>query len=79
MKLVDKASNLCHCQIKKSEFGDTAKYVNFIDDNGNIAKAVINSEKIQNDLKYAGYNLIVSSEINMSKQEIIEFTINFGK
>ena len=70
MKLVDKASNLCHCQIKKSEFGDAAKYVNFIDDDGNIAKAVINSEKVQNDLKYAGYNLIVSSEINMSKQEI---------
>ena len=27
-------------------------------------------EKIDKDLKYAGYNLIVSSEINMSKHEI---------
>lgn len=70
MKLVDKASNLCHCQIKKSEFGDAAKYVNFLDEDGNNAKPVINQEKIQNDLKYAGYNLIVSSEINMSKNEI---------
>ena len=69
-KLVEKATNLCHSETKKEEYGESSKYVNFVDKDGNKAKVTINQDKIDNDLKYAGYNLIVSSELDMSKKEI---------
>ena len=69
-KLVEKATNLCHSEAKKEEYGESSKYVNFVDKDGNKAKVTINQDKIDNDLKYAGYNLIVSSEVDMSKKEI---------
>ena len=69
-KLVEKATNLCHSEAKKEEYGESSKYVNFVDKDGNKAKVTINQDKIDNDLKYAGYNLIVSSELDMSKKEI---------
>lgn len=69
-KLVEKAKGLCHSEAKKEEYGESSKYVKFVDEEGKKASILINQEKIDKDLKYAGYNLIVSSEINMSKHEI---------
>lgn len=69
-KLVEKAKGLCYSQAKKEEYGESSKYVKFVDEDGNKATTLINQEKIDKDLKYAGYNLIVSSEINISKHEI---------
>lgn len=69
-KLVEKAKGLCYSQAKKEEYGESSKYVKFVDEEGKKASVLINQEKIDKDLKYAGYNLIVSSEINMSKHEI---------
>ena len=69
-KLVEKAKGLCHSQAKKEEYGESSKYVKFVDEDGKKASVLINQDKIDKDLKYAGYNLIVSSEINMSKHEI---------
>ena len=69
-KLVEKAKGLCYSQAKKEEYGESSKYVKFMDEEGKKASVLINQEKIDKDLKYAGYNLIVSSEINMSKHEI---------
>lgn len=58
----------------KDEFGDCAKYVTFeaVDKNGKktkIAKS-INEDKIDEDMSLAGFNLIVTSEVNMSPMEI---------
>ena len=69
-KLVEKAKGLCHSEAKKEEYGESSKYVKFVDEEGKKASVLINQDKIDKDLKYAGYNLIVSSEINMSKHEI---------
>jgi len=69
-RLVEKAKSLCHSKAKKEEYGESSKYVRFVGEDGKKASVLINQEKIDKDLKYAGYNLIVSSEIDMSKHEI---------
>lgn len=73
---VEKARNLKACQAKKAEYGDSAKYVSFIttDKKGketeDKVKVVMNEDAIEKDLTLAGYNLLVTSEINMSAAEI---------
>ncbi len=75
-KQVEKAKNLQASQAKKSEYGDSSKYVTFIasDKKGEKTdgkiKVEMNEEKIENDKKLAGYNMIVTSEINMADSEI---------
>ncbi|MDY4823125.1 MAG: IS1634 family transposase [Candidatus Onthovivens sp.] len=78
-KLVEKAKGLCCSKAKKEEYGESSKYVRFVDDDGKNASVVINQDKIDKDLKYAGYNLITSSEINMSKHEIYRVYHNLWK
>ena len=78
-KLADKAMSLCHSEAKKEEYGESSKYVKFVDEEGKKATAVINQDKIDKDLKYAGYNLLVSSEVNMSKHEIYRVYHNLWK
>ena len=73
---VEKARSLKACQAKKSEYGDSAKYVSFIatDKKGketeDKVKVVMNEDAIEKDLTLAGYNLLVTSEITMSAAEI---------
>ena len=69
-KQVEKAKNLCYSQAKRAEYGDLGKYVNFTDGNGEKAKATINEEMIEKELELAGYNLLVTSEINMKSIDI---------
>jgi transposase len=75
---VDKATNLCCSQAKKSEYGDSSKYVNFesVDKDGNNTgkkiSVTLNQKMIEKDLKYAGYNLLVTSEIKMSDEDIYD-------
>lgn len=69
-RLVEKAKGLCHSEAKKEEYGESSKYVRFVGGDGKKASVLINQDKIDKDLKYAGYNLIVSSETNMPKREI---------
>lgn len=76
-KQIDKAINLTTAkQNAKEDYGDSIKYVNFVthDKNGEIIKPipVMNSEKIKEDLELAGYNLLVTSEINKSATEIYD-------
>ena len=78
-RLVEKAKSLCYSKAKKEEYGESSKYVKFVDEDGKKASVLINQEKIDKDLKYAGYNLIVSSEINMSKHEIYRAYHNLWK
>ena len=75
MKMVDKASKFStYKNIAKDELGDCAKYVDIItkDSAGNTIKPIIdlNKSKIDEDLKYAGYNLLVTSEIDMEPVQV---------
>lgn len=75
LKMVDKATNYkTYKNIAKDELGDSAKYINIItkDNFGKKVKPVIeiNQSKIDEDLKFAGYNLIVTSELEMEPLEI---------
>ena len=83
-KLVDKASNFStYKNLAKDEVGEAAKYVSIIskDASGkNIQpEFILNNEKINEDLKYAGYNLLVTSELNMKPLEIYQAYHNLWK
>lgn len=73
---VEKAKTLRAAQAKKSEYGDSAKYVTFVaaDKNGDETdgkiKVQLNDKAIKNALDLAGYNMMVTSEIKMSASEI---------
>lgn len=69
-RMVEKAKSLAASQAKKAEYGEAGKYVNFTDKNGNKASASINREAIDKDLKFAGYNLLVTSETEMKDTDI---------
>lgn len=74
-KQIDKAISISSLkQASKEEYGDSIKYVNFtsIDKEGEVVKSVpsLNQENIDEDLSFAGYNLLVTSEINKSAQDI---------
>lgn len=69
-RMVEKAKALTVSQAKKSEYGEAGKYVHFKDKDGKKAAVSINQEAIDNDLKFAGYNLLVTSEIGMENTDI---------
>ena len=69
-RMVEKAKSLTLSKAKKAEYGESGKYVNFTDGEGGKATVVINRDAIDKDLKFAGYNLIVTSEVNMTDQDI---------
>lgn len=69
-RMVEKAKVLTASQAKREEYGETGKYVNFTDETGKKAVVTINQEAIDKDLRFAGYNLLVTSEIDMSDQDI---------
>lgn len=57
--------------IKRSEYGDAVKYVDFKVEGDDVdISPTINETKINEDKLYAGYNLIVTSETNLSAEEI---------
>ena len=75
-KQVEKAKNLRACEAKKSEYGDSAKYVTFIsaDKKGQKTegkvKVELNESAIEKAKQLAGYNMIISSETSMSASDI---------
>ena len=77
-KLMMKARALKSSQAKKSEYGDAAKYIKFssINDDGSESskktKVTINEQAFENDLRLAGYNLLVTSELKMKDEEMYE-------
>ena len=75
-KLIEKAQNLRTSQAKKSEYGECARFVNFVsadkkgkETDGKV-KVTLNDDVIENARKLAGYNMLVTSELKMSDQEI---------
>lgn len=75
-KQVEKAKNLRACEAKRSEYGDSARYVTFIpaDKKGRKTDGKVsvelNESAIEKAKQLAGHNMIVTSEIRMSASEI---------
>jgi transposase len=68
--MVEKAKSLTLSQAKKNDYCETGKYVNFTDNRGEKANASINQAAVDKDLTFAGYNLLVTSEIEMTDQDM---------
>lgn len=84
MKMVDKASNYTtYKKMAREDLGDSAKYVRVIntDKNGKNVKPKIEIDqaKIDEDLKYAGYNLLVTSELDMNPLQVYHTYHNLWK
>ena len=84
MKMVDKATNYTtYKKMAREDLGDSVKYINItnIDKNGKNRKPVIeiNQAKIEEDLKYAGYNLLVTSELDMNPLQVYHTYHNLWK
>lgn len=69
-RMIEKAKGLTLSQAKRADYGETGKYVTFTDKKGEKATVRINQEAIDNDLMFAGYNLLVTSEVSMTDQDI---------
>ena len=69
-RMIEKAKSLTLSRAKKNEYGESGKYVNFTDDKGKKANVTINHDAIDKDLRFAGYNLLVTSETDMSGQDM---------
>ena len=66
-KQVDKVLKLNTLRgLKRTEYGDAIKYASF----NNEVDVSLNYDRIEEDKRYAGYNLIVTSETNLSALEI---------
>ena len=75
MKMVDKATNYTtYKKMAREDLGDSVKYIQITntDKDGKSKKPVIeiNQAKIDEDLKYAGYNLLVTSELDMEPSQV---------
>ena len=84
MKMVDKATNYTtYKKMAREDLGDSAKYIQVTskDKNGKKIKPVIeiNQAKIDEDLKYAGYNLLVTSELDMEPLQVYHTYHNLWK
>jgi len=77
--MVEKAKTLTLSQTKKNDYGETGKYVNFVDDKGKKASVNINQKAIDKDLRFAGYNLLVTSEVEMSDGDIYNTYYNLWR
>jgi len=76
-KMVDKATNYTtYKKMAREDLGDSVKYIKISskDKNGKKIQPVteIDQKKIEEDLKYAGYNLMVTSELNMSPAQVYD-------
>ena len=69
-RMVEKARSLTLSQAKKKDYGESGKYVSFTDSKGKKATVTINQKAIDKDLELAGYNLLVTSEVDMKDQDM---------
>lgn len=69
-KLVEKAKKMKVSEAKKKEYGESAKYIIFKSKSKDKVVATINYAKINEDTSLAGFNLLVTSELNMNAEEI---------
>ena len=75
LRMVEKAKILSASMAKRNEYGESSRYVVFRstskgEKTGDRVVTELNMDKIAEDLKIAGYNMIVTSETEMSAEEI---------
>ncbi|MEG1531545.1 MAG: IS1634 family transposase [Lactococcus sp.] len=71
-RMIEKAKALTVSQAKRNDYGETGKYVNFTDKEGKKAAVTMNQDAIEKDLKFAGFNLLVTSETEMSDTDVYQ-------
>lgn len=84
LKMVDKVARLTtHKKAAREELGESVKYLKVTnkDKNGKkvTPKMSIDDEKVKEDLRYAGYNLLVTSELNMDPLQVYNTYHNLWK
>ncbi len=77
MKMVERVSNCTtYKKLAKEELGDSVKYIKItnVDKSGKRINPLmeIDQARIDEDLKYAGYNLIVTSELGMTPLQVYQ-------
>lgn len=79
-KLVSKAEAYRLSEAKRSQYGDSGKYINFeaVDSEAKSrkVKATINQYKISEDRKLAGYNMLITSETDFEDKKIYDIYHN---
>ena len=70
--MVEKAKYLCLSKTKKDEYGESSKYVNFKGKDDSKVEVSINIDKVNEDKRLAGYNLLVTSETKMKDKDIYD-------
>lgn len=84
MKMADKATNYTtYKKMAREDLGDSVKYIR-ITNTDKAGKKIrpmtdIDQNKIDEDLKYAGYNLLVTSELDMDPGQIYNTYHNLWK
>lgn len=84
MKMVSKATNYTtYKKMTREDLGNSVKYIRVTntDKNGKSIQPVIeiNQSKIDEDMKYAGYNLLVTSELDMDPIQVYRTYHNLWK
>jgi len=69
-RMVEKAKELTVSKAKRSEYGEEGKYISIKSSDGKKADVCINQDAIDKDLMFAGYNLLVTSEVKMADEDI---------
>ena len=82
--MADKAAKFTtYKKITREELGDCAKYVKITrkDKNGKKIESLVEVDqaKVNEDLKYAGYNLMVTSELDMEPLQVYQVYHNLWK
>lgn len=71
-KMVEKAKKMRASQAKIEEYGESSRYVIFVDNNGKKAVTTLNEELIKKDRQLAGYNMLITSEYKMKSKDIYD-------
>lgn len=71
-KMIEKAKKMRASQAKRDEFGESAKYMIFLGEDGKKASVILNEEAIEKDRSLAGFNMLVTSEYKMKDQDIYD-------
>lgn len=80
-RLVEKARRNCLSQAKRSEFGDSGRFIKFVSKDGCERKPapVLNTAAIDKAYMYCGYNMLVTSEADMDSSDIYRIYHNLWR
>lgn len=71
-RMVEKAKEMTASKARKSEYGEAGRYISIRSSDGKSADVSINRDAIDKDLMFAGYNLLVTSEVKMTDQDMYD-------